>query len=122
MTEWDVIVEELISEMYLIPVDTSTTVEEEGASGDYYYDSEQEQYFLTDSGFNIIMAAVDAMEGLSTEAATVLGSVPNTVVTVVKQQLRQLGLVDGGYGLPETSEGSDGEDTGGGRHSNTPPP
>jgi hypothetical protein len=119
MSEWDVIVEQLIGEMYLVPVTLPDAAGVTGGSEKYYYDEELEQYFVTDDGFNTVMAAVDAMDSISAAAPTVLGAIPNEVVSVVKQQLRELGLVEGGYGPPSLGDGSDSEGNGEGWHGDT---
>jgi hypothetical protein len=108
-----------MGEMILVPVSPPTF---EAAHTEYYYDEQADQYLLTDTGYNIILAAVDALENLSAGAATTLGAVPNEVVTVVKQQLRELGLEDVGYGPLSQSGDSDGEDSGEGGCSDTSSP
>jgi hypothetical protein len=119
MSEWDPIIEQLIGEMYLVPDTLPYTEGVNGESGAYYYDEELQQYLITDDGFNTIMAAVDTMEHISADAPTVLGAIPNEVVIVVKQQLKELGLVEGGYGPPSLGDGSDGEGSGEGWRSDT---
>jgi hypothetical protein len=121
MSDWDVIIWELIGEMVLTPVADHNKEGADEESHAYYYDDQQACHVITDTGFSSIMLSVDDMEIVkqATNAPTVLGAIPNEVVQLVKQQLRELGLVDGGYGAP--GEGaSDGEAGGDGWCSDTP--